>query len=436
LTIEPLEALTSTSMDYDLTITVYSQMGDVYSLSRTLYWITGTGPSPGGDCEELVADLGLMPESLAIDHNTTSVYLTWSAVWCAGGYRIYAQDDRNNPNWVYLRDEPTDYETGTISAWCELPASFDRYQVDGMQTPFAGTAVTFCVVPERAADTNPGGEHGTVIVRDNVVPSLAQVIQIGNGYNDTGDDTFIEFKVLFSEYINPATEDPTIEFAESGGDPAFVLDPQNATWIWQNGRREGRFSFTLSPGQNATEDLYRVSITDMRDLAGNLAAGQTSSAWQTIEVWGAQFDFETSTQGWTRTGQGWEWGIPTIGPGGAHSGTRCWGTTLNAQYQDNWDTSLSSPEIYVPATSPYLEFWCWYETDSYDDFVYVYVDHDGGSEQIARYDGYQSEWQLKTFNLSSYANERVQIRFRFTSDSYGTYQGFFLDDVRVYSTAH
>jgi len=433
LEIEPQEVLSDPNRDYNINITAESEGGVVVQYSTRLYWVNSAGGAPGGDCEDVVTDLALGYSSENIDFATTGVWLTWSAVGCAGGYKIYGKDDRNNMSWVHLRDENTDYETGAITAFCDLPSTFDRYQVDGFMTPFAGTTVSFCVVPLRAVDTSPGDAHAILDVVDNVMPGIMDVVQTGDGINDTGQPGIIAFKVIFSEYVHPATNDPIILFEENGGDPDFILDPADGSWEWENGRRQGTFTFPLGDGQDASGDSYRVRIIDIQDLSGNLVSGQTQVWWKDIEAWGSEYDFETSNQGWTRSGEGWAWGSPSIGPGSGHASVNCWGVTLDVQHGDNWDTEVVSPIIYVPAVAPTLEFWSWYELDYYDDYVYVYVDHDGGSTLLTSFNNDVESWQLREYGLYSFANQHVRIRFQFTSDNYGTYDGFFFDDLRVYS---
>jgi len=45
------------------------------------------------------------------------------------------------------------------------------------------------------------------------------------------------------------------------------------------------------------------------------------------------------------------------------------------------------------------------------------------------------DWRLETFNLSAYSGETVQIRFRFVSDGYVTFEGWYVDDIQLTSAA-
>lgn len=432
LEVTPLQPLADPNMDYDLRLTVFSEGGTRANIQSRFYWQTGDTPVEG-DCDEVVADLVAETSTGApIDFDTRTIILTWDAVSCAGGYRIYARDDRDNPQWVYLKDEPTDYETGVISTVCTLPESFDRYDIDGIQTPFAGIEVTFCVVPRNAATTTPGDPHGVVVLRDEQAPVVTGVVQVGNGLNEAGTDARIDFTVNFSEYIHPAVADPVFEVKEAGGDSLFALDPATATWIWNGGRVSGRFSLEIPAYANAGGDHIRLTINDLTDLAENTTAGLTATAWQEVDLWGANFDFELSPQGWTRTGQGWQWGTPTIGPLGAYLSQRCWGLTMDTNYGPNWNTSLLSPEFVVPGIYPTLAFWCWYDTDYYDDYVRVYINNGVEEVEIDAFHNKSNGWVRETYSLSQYAGRRINLRFQFTSDSYQEFPGFFLDDVTIY----
>ncbi len=432
LVVTPNESLANPMMDYNFNVTVRSEDGQ--SLTRSwphFYWLSD-GVSSDGDCEEFVNDLlAVNPLGEEVDFDTRTFQLSWSAVSCAGGYRIYARDDRNNTQWLFLGENPTDFETGTVTETVTLPSSFDRYNVDSIQTPFAGTEVSFCVVPLDAADSTPGGSHGMVVVRDERVPTIMGVIQHGTSNNDTGITQSIQFNVYFSEYISPSVEDPVIEIAEMGGDDAFALDPATATWVWNAGRMSGQFVFEIADGVNASGDEYRVVITDLADLSGNSNTWFTSTEWATVEVFGAFFDFEGSAQGWSQSGEGWEWGIPTIGPGEGHESQYCWGVSLDSNYGDNWDTSLTSPIFIVPTSGALLTYWAWISTDYYDDILKVYLDTGDGVVLLEQLSSSTNNWVEYSHSLASFAGQSVSLIFQFTSDSYGNYPGFYIDDVVV-----
>jgi hypothetical protein len=431
LEVTPVQPLTDTSTDYDFDFNVLSADGHRLTRHYTFYWTTSLGVG-GGSCTDVVTDLTIAPPPEGMfDLEATTFELTWSAVACAGGYRIYARDDRDNQDWVYIKDEPIDFEVGQISTVCTLPARFDRYDVDGRQTPLAGITVTFCVVPLLAETALPGDPHGTVAVSDTRPPSLEMAVQVGNGHNQTDDAGVLEFHVSFSEFIEPGAADPVLQIEEAGGDPAFTLDPATGTWIWIAGRFSGKFVFDLPAGTDASGDNFRIMATDLADLSGSIASGTQATVWQPIAVWGSTFDFEVSPQGWTASGDGWAWGTPTIGPMGGHESFRCWGLNLNEQYGSDWIANLVSPPLTVPTDNLRLNYWMWFRTDSYSDYVRVYL-VDGVTEHlIETRHGNSNGWMEFHHGLYNYAGKVINIRFEFTSNSYNEFDGVFVDDVAV-----
>ena len=76
----------------------------------------------------------------------------------------------------------------------------------------------------------------------------------------------------------------------------------------------------------------------------------------------------------------WQVGVPTGGPGAAHSGTKCAGTVLNGIYNDGTSSRLISPAITIPPASQYprLRFWQWYSFAN-SDYGVVEVSTNNGT---------------------------------------------------------
>jgi len=153
-------------------------------------------------------------------------------------------------------------------------------------------------------------------------------------------------------------------------------------------------------------------------------------------------DFEADNGGYTDSGvvTSWAWGVPTRGPGGAHSGLNVWATNLNGNYGDNEDGYVTSPVIDLSAgatgfESLELSWWQWLQTESGYDFASVDVTGDGIAwTEIITTSGIQNtEWTEVRYYLDpvQYATSGFQVRFRLQSDGSVTYPGFYLDDVRV-----
>jgi hypothetical protein len=104
-----------------------------------------------------------------------------------------------------------------------------------------------------------------------------------------------------------------------------------------------------------------------------------------------------------------------------------------------------------------LSFWHWMEAEEESstsawDCGFVQISTDGGTTWSVLYpDGGYSHlknynsanpvpegtpcwsgsfgWTEETFDLSAYAGETIQIRFRFASDGYETFEGWYIDDI-------
>ncbi|OYD13717.1 hypothetical protein CH333_07355 [candidate division WOR-3 bacterium JGI_Cruoil_03_44_89] len=167
-------------------------------------------------------------------------------------------------------------------------------------------------------------------------------------------------------------------------------------------------------------------------------------------------DFETSDGGFEAYNDagtiGWQWGVPTYGPGSAHSGEMLWGTVLAGDYESNANYSLVR-NFCALSDNPVLSFWQWYNTES---------GYDGGNARLSTDDGEtwtvisptrgydrtanssnplypdsifsghdQGYWELVDFDLSAYVDsgDFFVIRWHFGSDVSVQYPGWYVDDV-------
>jgi len=77
-----------------------------------------------------------------------------------------------------------------------------------------------------------------------------------------------------------------------------------------------------------------------------------------------------------------------------------------------------------------LAFWCWYDIEEGWDYAFVEVSRDGRCyEVVDSFTGRSDQWEYRTYSLDGYAQDSVFIRFRYTTDSRTTGQGFFVDDI-------
>jgi len=187
-------------------------------------------------------------------------------------------------------------------------------------------------------------------------------------------------------------------------------------------------------------------------------AGDENPANDTLRAnytaYGSMFyeDFELTNGMFAGDGD-WQWGEPTSGPNGAHSGAKLWATNLAGEYSNNMLAHLVSPPFGL-SDNAFLCFWHWYDTEanfdgcnvkiSTDDGVtWAVITPDGGYDGVGNtsnplsgeeiFTGHaNARWQFETFNLSAYAGTAVLFRFDFGSDGSITYPGWYVDDFTIY----
>jgi len=172
-----------------------------------------------------------------------------------------------------------------------------------------------------------------------------------------------------------------------------------------------------------------------------------------VNVVVAYEDFEANNGNFTPDPQtgAWEWGEPTSGPNGAHSGTKCWATVLDDNYANSADWYLYTPTMRVTGNNPTISFYHWYNTEGYFDGGNVQISTDGGNTWItvgpeggypysyvsalsdSGFSGGSNGWLLATFDLSSVlsSGDIFQMRFHFASDGSVNRDGWYIDDFAI-----
>ncbi|MDD4309165.1 MAG: VWA domain-containing protein, partial [Candidatus Cloacimonetes bacterium] len=105
-------------------------------------------------------------------------------------------------------------------------------------------------------------------------------------------------------------------------------------------------------------------------------------------------------------------------------------------YDNNADYNLLSPQIIIPeATEPgtrfLLNLWGWWSVESNYDFVHIDVLVNGVAQTTLFSQTGVSGWEELSFDISAFAGETIQLRFRLTSNSYDTYAGFGVDSISI-----
>ncbi len=121
------------------------------------------------------------------------------------------------------------------------------------------------------------------------------------------------------------------------------------------------------------------------------------------------------------------------------SGSQCWGTDLDGDYENNADFQLNSPLIdlsAVPDGTPLHVRWrqAWYLEGSGTDHAFAEVSINGQPYQtLWQHTGgtAQEDWTEMSFDLPNAAGGDVRFRFRLTSDLTTTYPGYYIDRMRI-----
>jgi len=174
-------------------------------------------------------------------------------------------------------------------------------------------------------------------------------------------------------------------------------------------------------------------------------------------------DMESGTNGWTHPDGNTVWHLSSQD---ANSPTHAWycGDEATRTYHNSTHAALQSPPIQVGASSPRLDFmhWAKFELDHdefpdgihYWDSAVLEISDNGGLTWAALvpeggYPGLITSntfspfdpdtpcfadtdgWEPVGADLSAYANQSIQLRFRFGADLYTVDEGWRLDDVIV-----
>ncbi len=92
--------------------------------------------------------------------------------------------------------------------------------------------------------------------------------------------------------------------------------------------------------------------------------------------------------------------------------------------------AFTSVHPYPVQSGDSLTFWIWHDIEEDWDFGYVEISTDGREfDIIETYTGSTSGWERRAFSLETYEGKSIFIRFRYTTDSYVTEEGMYIDEV-------
>jgi bacillopeptidase F len=197
---------------------------------------------------------------------------------------------------------------------------------------------------------------------------------------------------------------------------------------------------TTAVDSGATTNVPNYYVVTAVDMWGNESAYSSEFSITPAGPVTVFFDnMEGGANGWTHGGtqDQWQLGTPTSGPGHAYSGSNLWATNLAGSYSSSANAWLMSPPVNLTGvTNATLQFAHWYEFETNYDKGYVEITTNGGSTwtQLGNaYTGSSGAFVLPTFDLTPYAGQTVNLRFRMTSDSSINKAGWYIDDVKILS---
>jgi len=197
------------------------------------------------------------------------------------------------------------------------------------------------------------------------------------------------------------------------------------------------------PGSHVVPDLAADGVVD---FALDVDAGVCAAPGYVLDYEYLE-DFEGGDGNYVASGEvtSWEYGTPSSGPGGAHSGDFLWATDLVGDYGNSEDGYITSPAIDLSALAGndlVFTWWQYYDGEECCDEISVEVSNDGGASWGVIYgpfDGSDVEeqvWEQQSVILdSTYAVGDFQLRFHFVADTSVTYPGWYVDDVGVGAVA-
>ena len=109
-----------------------------------------------------------------------------------------------------------------------------------------------------------------------------------------------------------------------------------------------------------------------------------------------------------------------------HSGTR----SFKSPTGDERIAAMTSTDPLPVKSGDTFEFWTWYDIETDWDMAFVEVSIDGLSfDVLETYTGSSGGWVAKSYSLDAYAGRSVYLRFRYTTDTSVTEEGFYVDDI-------
>lgn len=150
--------------------------------------------------------------------------------------------------------------------------------------------------------------------------------------------------------------------------------------------------------------------------------------------------FENNNGNYTHDGNvNWEWGTPSnVGPNACNSGSKCWGTDMDANVDGGTEGYLYSPDIAVPSLGSgqraHVSFYLYSSVNTMTARGEFFTSANGSAwaSKAQFFETMAGGWQHYEFDVSSYAGGNLYLKWRlYLPSGYGNVPGIYLDDIAV-----
>ena len=297
--------------------------------------------------------------------------------------------------------------------------------------------------------------------------SIASACPNGHNINFTADFTDVYNNTWTSNFAVTVYA-PVLNcqaYAISGGNGNAILEPGETANLSLTLKNTGGAAAAAVAGTISTSDTYLTILTDTASYGGipvdSTAASQTPYVIQAapatpvphvaqivIDITGTGFaaadtfqlvigptGFYDTVEDTSVTNQYVAQGSWHRTERRSHSPTHAWwnGNEGTGQYANNVNASVTTPSITLTANSV-LECWNWHYLESSYDYGYIELSTDGGTNwsQLTSFNGQSAGWILYSTTLNYPTGTEIKLRFRLETDYSVTYEGWYVDDIRIY----
>ncbi|HSM13959.1 MAG TPA: M14 family zinc carboxypeptidase, partial [Thermoanaerobaculia bacterium] len=297
-------------------------------------------------------------------------------------------------------------------AWIDLP-------------PWAPGGTPIALLPDDGSFNSPVEGAGVTLDTTGLTPGRHLVYLRGQDASGSWGPVSATFLWLFDPATAPVVQG-VVRDAASGlplaatvtvGPLSVATDPGTGAYSLQV--PEGTYDLVAEAPDHAAATVPGVVLVPQQV--------RIQDFWLAPYVAVLEDDVESGNIGWTAQSP---WAITTTA---SHSPTHSWTDSPAGSYNNNVDTSLTSPLVdLTDSVGVELSFWHRYQTEATYDFCHVEVSADGGATwtELASYDGSQPSWQQVTLAVPGLDGvSAARVRFRLTSDFSVTADGCYVDDV-------